>query len=439
MKHIILLFSCIICAFAQPKVEWNRTHSTEGTFSIDKARFIVTDKIGAVIVTGVTNPDGVNEDITTIKYDKDGNLLWIAVYNGPGNYKDYPVALSADAAGNVYITGGSTGEGTATDFVTIKYSPAGNMEWAQRYASEGGLFDQPYSMAVDDFGNVYVTGAAAHYVTYNSGSDWITIKYNTNGKQVWIQGYDDGITDDRGTALSIDELGNVYAAGQCRGPSYHIGIIKYDSAGTKQWITKYDGEKQSDDRISMIKPGGDGNICVTGYSSEKNTDILTMKLNTEGEILWKKSFSSPENSFEEAASLITDNSGNIYVLGLTGPKLDKKLRCIIKYNSSGEQQWSIISQKFVSRNIGEVSMTLDKNGSLLVTGSSLISATAPTEMVIDCFSPEGILKWQAGFSEENAIPVSGPVTTDDNGNIFITGYITQKQGFANYCTVKFKP
>src|SRR4030066_122416 len=82
---------------------------------------------------------------------------WVASYNGPGNYDDYASALAVDASGNVYVTGRSW-SGTSYDYATIKYDSNGDTLWVRRYNGPGNGFDEAIALAVDNSGNVYVTG-----------------------------------------------------------------------------------------------------------------------------------------------------------------------------------------------------------------------------------------------------------------------------------------
>ena len=47
----------------------------------------------------------------------------------PRTAKTGPSALVRDSAGNIYVTGWSTGNGTDYDWATIKYSNAGEQLW----------------------------------------------------------------------------------------------------------------------------------------------------------------------------------------------------------------------------------------------------------------------------------------------------------------------
>src|SRR3990172_9312933 len=81
---------------------------------------------------------------------------WVARYNGLGNGLDVAYAMAVDGAGNVYVTGGSFVHFLiGSDYVTIKYDANGNQLWVARYNGSGNGDDVAYAMAVDGAGNVY--------------------------------------------------------------------------------------------------------------------------------------------------------------------------------------------------------------------------------------------------------------------------------------------
>ncbi len=158
---------------------------------------------------------------------EDPTEAWVARYNGPADWTDYATALAVDDSGNVYVTGWSTGSDTDRDYATIKYDSAGNQLWAERYNGPGNYDDWAYALAVDNSGNVYVTGES-----YDSGAagDYATIKYDSSGSQLWVARYNGpGNAWDAAKDLVVDVLGNVYVTGDSVGSdtSHDYATIKY--------------------------------------------------------------------------------------------------------------------------------------------------------------------------------------------------------------------
>jgi hypothetical protein len=91
-----------------------------GPVLLDYASAIAYES-GSLYVTGNSEGSGSSYDYATLKYDINGNQLWLQRYNGPGNGNDYPTNIALDNAVNVFVTGYSTGNGTSYDYATIKY------------------------------------------------------------------------------------------------------------------------------------------------------------------------------------------------------------------------------------------------------------------------------------------------------------------------------
>jgi len=290
---------------------WVKRYNGPGN-SVDGATAIAVDGSGNVYVTGSSEGSGTDYDYATIKYNTNGKQLWVARYNGPGNSLDGATAIAVDGSGNVYVTGYSEGSGYKTDYATIKYGTNGKQLWVARYNGPGNYYDLAMAIAIDGSGNVYVTG-------YSHGSrsdfDYATIKYNTNGKQLWVQRYDGPAKGyDEARAIAVDKSGNVYVTGSS---SYDYATIKYGPNGKQLWVKRYNGPGNDYDGVYAIALDGSGNVYVTGESKVSGTDndYATIKYNTNGKQLWVKRYDGPSKGYDGAQAIAVDKSGNVYVTG----------------------------------------------------------------------------------------------------------------------------
>jgi hypothetical protein len=119
--HIIAdIFLLIITSVVATQVgmEWEAWYARSA--ADDQAKSIAVDNAGNNYVTGSSVNGVYYEDYVTAKYVADGTELWVARFNGPGNNEDIPSAMAVDDSGNVYVTGRSNGGSSNFDYSTIK-------------------------------------------------------------------------------------------------------------------------------------------------------------------------------------------------------------------------------------------------------------------------------------------------------------------------------
>ena len=304
----------------------------------DFAYGAATDSSGNVYLTGQTlraDPTMGNTDAYVRKYDASGNLGWFKKFGTAGD--DCAYALTTDASGNIYaagltyggfvsISGGGYGDG----FVR-KFDPAGNAVWTGQFGSTA--LDEAHGLSVDGSGNVYVAGFTQGVfagLTSPGGQDAFVRKYDSAGNAAWTSQFGTDNTDEaRGVA--VDSSGNVYVVGRTEGAfpgqtssgSRDAFVRKYDSSGNVVWTSQF-GTTTLDDAYSVATDAS-GNIYVSGFTwgafpgqthSGSGSDAFIRKYDGAGNHFWTYQFGT--NGSDSANSLVRDSSGNLYVAGYTG-------------------------------------------------------------------------------------------------------------------------
>ena len=213
---------------------WHRRYDY-GIGGIDEAHAIAVGPNDEVCVTGMSYTDlfdGLKQDAFTIVYDRDGTPVWDDRFNGPVNSIDSGDDIFVDSAGSVYITGSANTQ-TFPDYLTIKYSPLGQRQWVALYNGPWGGADFAHYVVVDPAGNTYVTGNAKYG---NSLADIVTLKYDPDGRQIWIAAHGTPMnTNDFAAGIALNGA-NVVVAGTSsyvnEGTSWDAVTLGYPSGET---------------------------------------------------------------------------------------------------------------------------------------------------------------------------------------------------------------
>ncbi len=360
---------------------------------------------------------------------------WVARYNGPSNDTDYPKSLFVDGAGNVYVGGGTTISGNGVDYIILKYDSAGVFQMSITYNGSGNGEDEIKSIYVDTFGNIYATGSS---MGAGSGLDYVTIKYNPSGDSVWVKRYNGpGNDEDVARSIAVDDTGNVYVTGYSNGvDGEDFATVKYSPDGIQQWVARYNSYSVFSDEAFELVIDNRGFIYVTGRGGHPD-DFLTIKYNASGDTLWKAWYNSPQNSADLAYSLAVDKNGNVYVTGASvGPGVNYDYTTV-KYDSSGILQWA--SRYNGSGNGDDFSydIAVDTNGNSYVIGYSRVNPGLYDYVTIK-YAPNGDSLWVRNYDgPANSADYGYAIALDNDFNVYVAGYSKGSGSLDDYATVKY--
>ena len=281
-----------------------------------------------LFVTGLSQyPSPIFSKYVTLAYDaSDGSQLWVAEYHGPGSGGEGFAVVVSPSGTRVFVTGVSSGIGTHVDFATVAYDTSDGSElWVARYNGPGNYQDEGQGIGVSPDGlHVFVTGESASAATVSS-FDYATVAYDAiDGSQLWVKRYD-GPAKDEDWAKNLAVAGNrVFVTGGSMGmaePLKDFATVAYSTTdGSELWVARYQGEDKQgnfDSTVREIAVNMDGShVFVTGPSPGGTyVDFVTAAYRaSDGQELWLARYDGLVHFADTAVGLAVHGS-QVYVTG----------------------------------------------------------------------------------------------------------------------------
>ena len=116
---------------------------------------------------------------------------------------------------------------------------------------------------------------------------------------------------------------------------------------------------------------------------------------------WATSFNSPTNGSDEPVAMTIDNSGNIYVAGVSPTSTTADDFVTIKYNPAGVQQWAARYNYSSGQDDIVKGMAIDGSGNVYVTGTNTSGFLQTVK-----YNSSGIEQWVKRLGVPTASPAA---------------------------------
>ena len=232
---------------------------------------------------------------------------------------------------------------------------------------DSGYEDIAYDVAIDGNGNVFVTGFKGN----GSNRDYLTMKYDPNLVMISSATYDEGSGDDEAHGIAIDGNGNVFVTGfssnAAGGGTYDYYTIKYDN--NLNYLTNVYYDSSNTDYAYDVAVDTSGKVFVTGATfNGADYDFFTAKYTNDLSLL-ETSISYDGGDVDKAKSIVVDRiSGDVFVTGESYNGVDYDY-FTIKYDNG----LVVLSSAAYNGGSSDYAkgIVIDNTGNVIVTGQSL--------------------------------------------------------------------
>ena len=278
-----------------------------------------TDDGGYILVgsTHYTHYNQDNEDLYLLKIDAAGEPLWEKTLGGERFDRGIGILPAVDGGWMILGETRSFGAGDR-DLYLLKINSQGEQLWSQTF---GGPQDEMgFSIRPTADGGYILTGQTGSFGA--GGTDVYLIKTDAQGKEVWFRTFGSALNEEGSTAIELPDGGFLiqgvllYEGRDYLAMNPDLYLIQTDAQGNARWSRVLE-EPGGQAGFKMV-PTSDGHYLVIGLrsdtGSEAGTDPLVVKIDVDGNILWKQAIGEA-NMFDYSTAVLSTADGGYLLTG----------------------------------------------------------------------------------------------------------------------------
>lgn len=398
-RYLLLISFCIL-SFAflifSPRLSYAQWAATYGGNDIDGATSIQQTSDGGYIVAGGTKSfgDELFGDIWVLKLDSNGNVQWQKTFGG--DFGDVATSIQQTTDSGYIVTGWreTSSNASSRDIWVLKLDSNGAIQWQKTYG--GGRRDEATSIQQATDGGFIVAGGTESFGAGDSDA-WV-LKLDSDGNVEWQKTYEEippvplpqFFSSEVASSVQQTSDDGYIVAGDIRSSflpgNRNFWVLKLDSNGNIKWQKSYGGDFE--DFARSIRQTGDNGYIVAGVTESFrpgifDDDLWVLKLDPDGNIEWQKTYGG-RVSEEESFSIRQTNDGGYIVAGAISFTRDGSGAWVLKLDSSGNVEWQKTYESVGARSVQQ---TVD--GGYIATGTGRPSLIEPGN-----FADASVLKLQ---------------------------------------------
>ena len=277
-----------------------------GGSQFDEARHFQETTDGGYIISGFTKSYGFGEeDVWIIKTDALGLIDWNVNYGGSQNDRGAQI-LQTDEGGYILIGEKYNNESEDSDLWILKINSQGEISWDKTF---GGLEnDAGYDIKKVNSGGYLLLGSTNSYG--NGGSDIWLIMIDQNGNELWSKTFGSSNNEYGRSIIDAEDGGYLlFATSESFGnDNTDLHNIKVDSTGNEEWNKSFGGFYGKNGNVVKKSPNGGYILISSRYNfNDGSYDMWLIKMDTNGETEWTKTFGEIHNDNGYGIAITSDN------------------------------------------------------------------------------------------------------------------------------------